>query len=129
MSMRTERPINPMVGHTDEAHETLDWYGKRVWTAAPSTPVEALMEAPPHVDPVRSREEYADLRETLGAAIDALPPRERECFEAVVIERATYRQIADRLGVGVATVDRLKSRAIVMLREQLGEDCAQWLRK
>jgi RNA polymerase sigma factor (sigma-70 family) len=128
MSRRRERPINPLAGGgEDDARETLDWHGKATWAPVPMTALAALMETAPGEEPTRSTEEYADLRETLGEAIDGLPGYEREVFEAVFIERATYREIALRPGVGVATVDRMKRRAVNMLRLQLEGEVAEWL--
>ena len=128
MSRRRERPINPLAGGgEDDARETLDWHGKAAWAPVPMTAAAALMETAPGEEPTRSTEEYAELREILGEAIDNLPSYEREVFEAVVIERATYREIALRLGVGVATVDRMKKRAVNMLQLQLEDEVAEWL--
>lgn len=128
MSRRRERPINPLAGGgEDEKRETLDWHGKATWAPVPMTALAALMETAPGEEPQRSTEEYAALRELLGAAIDDLPSYEREVFEAVVIERATYREIALRLGVGVATVDRMKTRAVNLLRLQLEGEVSEWL--
>lgn len=128
MSRRRERPINPLAGGGEhDPRETLDWHGRATWAPIPMTALAALMETAPGEVPIRSREELAGLRELLGAAIDGLPGYEREVFESVVIERATYREIADRLGVGVATVDRMKKKAVSLLQEQLEGDVAQWL--
>lgn len=127
---RFERPINPLAGGgEDDARETLDWHGKATWAPIPMTALAALMETAPGEVPTRSTEEYADLRETLGAAIDDLPAYEREVFEGVFIERATYRELSVRLGVGVATIDRMKTRAVNILRLQLeGEVSSEWLK-
>jgi len=92
------------------------------------TALGALMEAAPHEEPTRSREEYAELRELLGAAVDDLPGYEREVFEGLFIERATYRELAERLDVGVATIDRMKKRAIALLRIELGDKVEAWLK-
>lgn len=126
---RRERPIDPRDGSgEDEARETLDWHGKPTWAQAPMTTMGALMEAAPGEEPQRSREELAALKETIAEAIDNLPGYEREVFEGLFIEKATYRALADRLGVGVATIDRMKQRAIALLQDELGDKVAEWLR-
>lgn len=127
--MRRERPIDPRDGSgEDEARETLDWHGKPTWAAPPMTAVGSLMEAAPHEEPVRSREEFEQLKELLGEAIDNLPGYEREVFEGLHIEKATYRELAERLDVGVATVDRMNKRAIALLRVELESEVTEWLR-
>jgi len=119
-----ERPINPQEKVFDG--EFLDDY-PAVFPRRPSTAMEALLEAPIHREPERSREDYDVLRETLGAAIDGLPEDERTVFEGIFMERATFRVLAERLDVGVATIDRLKERALALLQAELDGKVDEWL--
>lgn len=98
------------------------------WRGAPATVVSALMEAAPHEEVRRSREELAAVGDLIAEAIDGLPPLERDVFNALNIERATYREVADRNNVGVATVDRIKERAVHLLRTALDGKVDEWVK-
>lgn len=123
---RSVDPRDPING--EDARETLDWHGKATWGPVPMTALAALMETAPGDQPTRSLEEYAALREVLGEAIDSLPLLEREVFEAVVIERASYRELADRFVCGTTTIYRIKESACAKLRTQLEGEVAEWLK-
>jgi len=82
----------------------------------PLTAMQALMEAPPHHEVDMSTEEGLPLREILADAIDTvLSPRERWCFEALVIERQSVRQLGRQLNISKTHVCRVRDQAIQKL--------------
>ena len=52
-------------------------------------------------------------------AIGELPPRERECLRAWIVEGLSYREIGQRMGISESTVGVLVHRGIKHLRERL----------
>jgi RNA polymerase sigma-70 factor (ECF subfamily) len=54
-------------------------------------------------------------------AIEKLPDEEREAFDLVRIQELTQPEAADVLGVGLRTVQRRLSRALVLLSEALSD--------
>lgn len=68
---------------------------------------------PEHI--VAAREEWA----TLLRALDELPPRRREIFIAARLHEASHREIADRFGVSVDTVDRELKQALTFFAKRL----------
>lgn len=71
--------------------------------------------APPADDVATSKE----LREALDEAIGELPERAREVFLLNREEGLTYREIAERLGISIKTVETLMSRSLKKLRARL----------
>ena len=63
--------------------------------------------------------ELAEIRNALDSAIEALPARAREIFRLNRTNGLTYRQIADRLGVSIKTVETQMSRSLKKLRARL----------
>ncbi len=63
--------------------------------------------------------EVEDVRKQYRAAVDALPPRTREVFLLHRVEELTYRQIAERLGIGIRTVEWHIAEALVRIGESL----------
>ena len=126
-----ETAVNPQVpGGPDGLYGSVVARGSvrvSTWAPPPSTAIEALMEAAPHQVVRQSREEQAELSDLLVDAIDSLPWAERTVFDGLFVERATYRELAARLDVGLATVDRIKERAVSMLRTTLDGKVDEWL--
>lgn len=87
----------------------------------PSTPMQALMEAPPHHEPEVSQVELLELRDVLADAIDQLDDRARYVFEQHVIGGVAIRQLADWLGCSKSTIWKIKKRAIRLLRKSLSD--------
>lgn len=69
--------------------------------------IEALVDATDPANP-------------LLAALDALPPAQREAVRAFVIDEEPYAALAERLGVGEATMRQRVSRGLASLRTSLG---------
>ena len=59
------------------------------------------------------------LLEELDAALNELPPEQREVFVAHEIEGRSFREIAERTGVGVNTLLSRKRYAVLHLRRRL----------
>lgn len=115
---RREIPVSPL--------EDPDWDGfQMAWVEDPHRPetdIQALMEAAPFQEPERSKRERLALRDTLADAIDSLEPIEQWIFEATVIERRSYRQVARDIGYSKSSIHRIRDRAIRKLQEILRED-------
>jgi RNA polymerase sigma-B factor len=63
----------------------------------------------------------ADLRASLGPALKALPPREREIIVLRFFGNLTQTQIAERVGVSQMHVSRLLAKSLTALRGQLNQ--------
>jgi RNA polymerase sigma factor (sigma-70 family) len=61
----------------------------------------------------------AVLLEELDAALDELPPEQREAFVAHEIEGRSFKEISERTGVGVNTLLSRKRYAVLHLRRRL----------
>lgn len=59
--------------------------------------------------------EARDMLRRLEASLARLPPRTREIFLAHRLDGYTYREIADRTGLGVKAIEKHMSRAIAHL--------------
>jgi RNA polymerase sigma-70 factor (ECF subfamily) len=62
---------------------------------------------------------YQEIRRNIDQAIAALPKRAREIFLLNREEGLTYREIADRLGLSIKTVENQMIRSLKKLRIQL----------
>jgi len=60
--------------------------------------------------------------EKLKQAIAALPQKEREVYLLSRLEKKTYPEIAELLGLGVKAVERRMSKALLILRDILGKE-------
>ena len=58
-------------------------------------------------------------KKKLYKEIDALPPRSKEVFKAIVLENMKYKEVASQLGVSLNTVKTHYSRALKQLRNSL----------
>lgn len=77
----------------------------------PDTQLQALMEAPPHAVPTKPLSDSLPARERISDALDQLPARRREIFEALVIERKTQAEVAAETGLSRTTIQRERVRA------------------
>lgn len=77
------------------------------------------MSTAPGEEPETHSEELLGIREAIADAIDALPERERDVFEAVFIGGETLQSVGDRLGYSKMHVSRIRDDAVLMLREAL----------
>ncbi|WP_163715274.1 RNA polymerase sigma-70 factor [Mangrovibacterium lignilyticum] len=62
-----------------------------------------------------------DLHQKIEASIESLPPKRKEIFKLSREDELTYREIADRLGISVKTVETQMGLALKHLREDLKE--------
>ena len=68
---------------------------------------------------LRQREKQDTLEMALHAAIDALPEKCRMVFNLSRFEQHSHRQIAEKLGISVKTIENQITKAMKMLREAL----------
>jgi RNA polymerase sigma-70 factor (ECF subfamily) len=66
--------------------------------------------------------EVSEFKLRLEKAISELPVKEREVFLLSRIEKKTYKEIAEIVGVTVKGIERRMSKALLQLRETLGKD-------
>jgi len=64
---------------------------------------------------------HKEVQKAIDDAVATLPPSAREIFRLSRDEGLTYREIADRLGISVKTVENQMSRALKKLRERLAD--------
>jgi RNA polymerase sigma factor (sigma-70 family) len=75
------------------------------------------MECAPFQEPEPSREERDELWGLVVETIDTvLTPKEREVWTAYVVERASYREIAERMGLRKSRAHQIQKVALVKLR-------------
>lgn len=67
------------------------------------------------------------LLEQIEEALDELPPEQREVFVAHELEGASFKEMAERWGVGVNTLLSRKRYAVRALRERLQAVHDEWL--
>lgn len=84
----------------------------------PLTDLQALMEAQPYRDEANSAMGIQPLREAVADCLDALSPLDRYLLEATHTERATVRDMAERVGYHKSYTYRLVKRAEVRLRDE-----------
>ena len=62
-----------------------------------------------------------EFMEKLSAAISSLPDKQREVFLMNRVEKKTYREIAEISGVSVKAIEKSMHKALVKLREEIGD--------
>jgi RNA polymerase sigma-70 factor (ECF subfamily) len=70
---------------------------------------------------VSAQIESMELEGKIREAIDSLPEKCREIFEMNRFEGLKYGEIASKLGISIKTVENQMSKALKILREQLGK--------
>lgn len=91
---------------------------RRLVTRAVHVPIEA--ETEPVVPASQAAElEAADLHARYREAVATLPPRMREVFLLHRVEELAYREIAERLGIGIRTVEWHFAEAMLRLARAL----------
>lgn len=65
--------------------------------------------------------ETKELQQEIDYAIQTLPEKCRMVFEMSRFEGLKYTEIADRMGIAVKTVEAQMTRALSLLRDQLGK--------
>jgi RNA polymerase sigma-B factor len=83
----------------------------------PSTPMEALMNAAPFMDPEESSQELQPFREAVADCLDLLEEHDRYVIDALNSERVTLQVLGDRLGVSRMHASRLRDSAMGRLRD------------
>ena len=63
--------------------------------------------------------EYKELKENYEKALICLPEKQRIVFLLSRIEELSYREMSERLGIGVKAVEKRMSQALAALREAL----------
>lgn len=92
------------------------------FTRRPETALQALLETAPGEEPETSIEELIPIREAVAAAIERLPPRLRFVIEAIHMERLSYQQLANRMGISKTHAFRLTKDAEECLRQMLNSN-------
>lgn len=67
------------------------------------------------------RIEAADLLRLYRQAVRAMPPKTRRVFVMHRLRRMTYKQIAEQVGISIATVEYHMMRALVLCRAAVAE--------
>jgi len=77
----------------------------------------------PSFDSVRPDDpvEILELQTKIDEAVDTLPPERQKIFKLSRYEGLKYKEIADRLGLSVKTVEAQMGKALKALRENLTE--------
>jgi RNA polymerase sigma-70 factor (ECF subfamily) len=91
----------------------------RAWTKARSLdPVAYAAEQ--EVAGPDAAAELNQMRERYRLAVDGLPPRTKEVYLLHRVEDLGYRQIAERLGISIRTVEWHVAEAIVRIGKSIG---------
>tara|TARA_R110002051_G_scaffold14982_4_gene47502 strand:- start:157 stop:507 length:351 start_codon:yes stop_codon:yes gene_type:complete len=98
----------------------------------PLTDLEVLMQqAPGSQDPrLASIASTKDLKETVGAAVDALEPEDRYIIEQLLMQGNSLRKLGYVLGIPKTSLARRRDRICEQLKNVLSGDPAvsQWTR-
>lgn len=82
--------------------------------------LHAVRTSKPEQEPVNTAE-LRELEEQLREALLALPEQCRTIFQLSRFEELKYREIADKLGISVKTVENQVGKALKLLREKMVE--------
>lgn len=81
----------------------------------------ALYTMNDHHEPASSRVELTELESRLHEALKELPEQCRTIFQMSRFEELKYREIADRLGLSVKTIENQMGKALRILRLKLAD--------
>jgi RNA polymerase sigma factor (sigma-70 family) len=81
------------------------------------TPMESLQRAAPFEEAIASHLELDKLASLVETAVDSLSALDRDILIAVVFERLTFRQIADRLGISKSNAHWRYGRSLRKLQD------------
>ncbi|RYE41187.1 MAG: RNA polymerase sigma-70 factor, partial [Sphingobacteriales bacterium] len=81
----------------------------------------ALYTMNDHHEPASSRVELTELESRLHDALKELPEQCRTIFQMSRFEELKYREIADRLGLSVKTIENQMGKALRILRLKLAD--------
>jgi DNA-directed RNA polymerase specialized sigma24 family protein len=98
--------------------------GKVIVNTRSGGPYKAVMECRPGEQPDWGQEELLGLRDILQDALDQLEPLEIEVFDAIVVERLSFRDLSKRMGVSKSQLHRTKDICIAKLQVMLGQNPA-----
>lgn len=70
--------------------------------------------------------EAGEVQSRIQQALDKLPPKCREVFENSRFEGKKYKEISESMGISVKTVEVHMTKALKILREELG-DLIVWI--
>ncbi|MEY8848419.1 RNA polymerase sigma factor [Psychroserpens sp. XS_ASV72] len=62
-----------------------------------------------------------EFMEKLEQTIEALPEKQKEVFLLSRIEKKTYKEIADQIGISVKAVEKRMHLALLVMREKIGD--------
>lgn len=118
--MQRDREVPWNVGYPTghSRKEPIDPHGLLV-DGTPLTPIQALMEAAPHVEPQRSVLEQIALRDVLADAVDGLEDHLRLVFEYIAIADISLRELGRLTGIPKSTLHRWYLTAIEELQAAL----------
>jgi RNA polymerase sigma-70 factor (ECF subfamily) len=88
--------------------------------AAPELALDAQPERPAAEPGPHAALESAELRARVRAAIQSLPPRNREVLELRWMHGLTHKEIAESLGISLKGVENHLARGLAALRDRLG---------
>jgi len=85
----------------------------------PATAWEALMQCAPGEEPDTAQDDLYPLREIIQDCIEFLTEREQYIFNAIVVERLSYRALSQRMNLSKSQVHRIQLANIQQLRSML----------
>jgi DNA-directed RNA polymerase specialized sigma subunit len=88
----------------------------------PDNDWQALMEAPPYVEPVSPSNTVDTLGDIIINCIDQLNAQDKFIIEAINYEQVTFVELGSRLGVSNVHAWRLKNAAYDRLKDMLLEE-------
>jgi len=62
---------------------------------------------------------HSELEDNIKHAIDGLPPRCKAVFQLSRFEELSYKEIAEKMGISIKTVENQMGKALKILRKQL----------
>lgn len=81
---------------------------------------EQIAQMPSDHEQASARVEMTELQEAIDKAVDSLPERCRAVFALSRYEQLSHQEIAAQLGISVKTVENQITKALRILRDELG---------